>query len=206
MTLERMSEGAIQILKDAIRNKRCVPVVGAGASISAGGPDWTGYLEQLAEGLAPEFRALTRSAEDPTDIAAVLNHQRWFEGLEPVPVKEGPHGQVHQALALWRCPLYLTTNFDARLDNAVRQSDARAVVKGNQELAELKLSSLFGTADSPPCVVKLCCTHGTTNPGISTRFEFAELVLRNPAAIDCCWLSCAATQSHLSVAAWKIRF
>jgi precorrin-6B methylase 2 len=181
---QRNPEWAIAFLRDAVANRRCVPFVGAGASIVAGGPSWPEYLEQLADGLAPEFGTFANSTESPIDIAAVLNRQRWFEGLEPVPVRNGPHGQINHELALWGCPLYLTTNYDTRLDNAVRSLNERAEIKGNRELADLRLSTLFSTVDSPPCVVKLCCTHGGQNPGVATRLEFAELVLRNPAALE----------------------
>lgn len=174
----------ISTIKEAIKGRRCVPIVGAGASIAAGGPSWTAYLKELSAGLPEEHLAILKSDTEPIDIAESLEWLRSHFGMDNVPVSNGPPGEVHGALADWRCPLYLTTNFDHRLDVAIQHADVRAKIRGNEELEDFKLSRLLADPGLPPSVVKLCCSHSAANPGAIKRSDFSELLYTKPAAVD----------------------
>src|SRR5262245_43818434 len=113
-------ETLIKNIEAAIEKRRCVPVVGAGASISAGGPSWEEYLDHMATGLPEDLVNMVRhTSADPLEIATSINIERKRMRLAPVEIELKGFSPIHKALASWRCPLYLTTNFDKGLERAI---------------------------------------------------------------------------------------
>jgi hypothetical protein len=45
----------LDIIRHSLQSGRCVPIVGAGISIQAGGPSWAKHLLAMADGLSAEF-------------------------------------------------------------------------------------------------------------------------------------------------------
>ena len=168
-------------LMHAIANRSCIPVVGAGASMPVGAPNWDQFIELLADRLPSELQALARSREDRTEVAATLIWERRMRRLPDVPIPEGPPSHIHRILASWNCPLYLTTNYDQRLESAVKAVDPRSIVLLNDQLTTLSVSAVMSQRLPAPCVVKLCSSTSKHNPGYSTHVDFAELIYHHAA-------------------------
>lgn len=157
-----------------------MPVVGAGASIPIGGPDWLNYLRMMAEGLPNEFKALVTDASgNATEVASLLEEERRRRHLPRVPVKFGAFSQIHQALTTWNCPLYLTTNFDNCLEAAFR-TRGDCDVLCNDQLSAIDLTRAAG----PPIVVKLCSSSSDLQTGAVSREDFANLLHRQRSALE----------------------
>jgi biotin carboxylase/SAM-dependent methyltransferase len=173
----RSGPGAIEErIREAIALRRCVPVIGAGASIAANGPTWKEYLDKMAAGL-PVQRAQLEHL-DPVDAASWLRAERLRLGLPPVRVGIAGDTQVHRVLAAWGCPVYVTTNFDDGIERALG-SVGRYRCHLNDQLESLDLST-----PGDPVVIKLCSSSREFNPGAITREDFAELLHRDTAAAE----------------------
>lgn len=132
-------------IRDAVKRGYCVPVVGAGVSMAVGGPSWTKYLKNMAAGLDNSFEKLCDNPDpsDLTEIATLLQWERLRLGLAPVRVENTVPGILHKRLARWRCRLYLTTNFDEMLEQALRELVGKPRVLYNDELEQLDLNALL---------------------------------------------------------------
>ena len=85
----------IERIQQALIIKRCVPVVGAGASIAAGGPAWQEYINKMRDGLPAEVFSQIRPDGDLTEIAALLRDERARLWLPPIEVPDGAPGIIH---------------------------------------------------------------------------------------------------------------
>jgi SAM-dependent methyltransferase len=183
------TNSTLDAIRRALKDGYCVPVVGAGVSISAGAPSWTGHLKNMAVGLDESFQKLAGEAmtSDPTDIATLLQWERIRNNLPPVPIETTQPGILHKNLARWNCRLYLTTNFDDLLERAIQDLDGIPKVLHNDELTSLDLNECLRTRSRSwrPYVVKLCSSLRNKNPGVETREEFTELIWgQNNSALD----------------------
>ena len=164
-------------IREAIARGRCCPVVGAGVSIAANAPSWDKYLEEMANGLSIRPEQLAKL--DPVDAASYLQAERSRLRLPPVRVKIKGPTRAHRALAAWGCSIYVTTNFDDGLEQALLAKNGAVDVHHNDTLDNL---DLLGLADS--VVVKLCSPSVTPKEGSITREDFASLLHHNTAALE----------------------
>jgi hypothetical protein len=177
----------LERIRRALSHGYCVPVIGAGVSIPSGADSWRTHLAALAKGLDQAFAKLAQDRNaDPTELATLLRAERRRRRMNPVPVHLPAPGNLHRALAAWRCPLYLTTNFDDGLERALRDQGMNARVLANDQLDELDLDDCFRSDPSEfrPRVVKLCSSLRNPNPGAETREDFARLIAGESAALE----------------------
>ncbi|MCK1552320.1 ATP-grasp domain-containing protein [Bradyrhizobium sp. 177] len=183
-----MTHVILESIRHSLQSGRCVPIVGAGISIQAGGPSWAGHLVAMADGLSAEFSDLAKKqSSDPTELATLLTAERHRNWLPDAAIQLAQPGALHRALARWRCPLYLTTNFDNGLERAIENADGNPTVLLNDQLGNLDLSACLGrkSNDWRPFVVKLCASSSRPNPGAETREDFARLILSDRSALEC---------------------
>lgn len=124
-------------LKEAYRENRCAVLVGAGASMGAGLPSWSGLLSLMidagvkhrtvSEEKAAEYRALVA---DPSKFLLVASGLKddlsaYFDGfvddvfMKPKPTPTGLHDAIVSAESL---QFVLTTNYDILIESAYRKS------------------------------------------------------------------------------------
>jgi hypothetical protein len=184
----RFMPAAPDEISNAVKQGFFVPVVGAGVSISVGGPSWIKYLKNMAVGLDKSFEKLCdhTDASDLTEIASLLQWERPRLGLAPIRVDTTVPGSLHRTLARWNCRLYLTTNFDDLLEQALRDLVGKPHVLYNDELEHLDLNALFraGEGSWQPTVVKLCSSLQQKNPGAVSKEDFARLIWGENSALD----------------------
>ena len=174
-----------QDLQQASRSGYCVPVVGAGASIAAGLPDWNQLVEAHLIGLPEFYRGHYGSSDDKTEVLAYLMRERHYLRLPPIRIPSAVPSAIHTALTHLQCSLYLTTNFDDLLETALRANAPNVKVLGNKDLTDVSLSDLYSEPRHvPPVLVKLCSERVNYSTGALSRSHFAELILRDTAALD----------------------
>jgi tetratricopeptide (TPR) repeat protein len=140
-----------------LSNGNCAIFVGAGLSIPAGLPSWTGLMRTLrgdVEG-CPEFCS-------PTDIAEYYEAGHSRDELigaivEQIPASAAPT-RAHEHLLALHPKRIFTTNFDLILEEAGRRAGREVVaVRGNsfgtrQEDADLQIVKIHGDIESPMIV------------------------------------------------------
>jgi SAM-dependent methyltransferase len=174
-------EASLEEIRSAIEAGVCVPIAGAGVSIPAGADSWSDHLAKLAVGLPNSFTAMAKDpAADPTETATLLQEMRRREGLAPVKISLGAYGTLHQALAGWKCAVYLTTNYDNGLEQAILGSGGQCSVFQGDQLDKFQLGDCIRNREPRAWnanVIKLCSTSDhEQNTGIGTREEFASLI------------------------------
>jgi hypothetical protein len=169
----------IDRVRNAIEKSLCVPVIGAGLSFDLGAPSWKAYLRSLTEGLPESVRqSIDVSRAKDLDIASFLIKLRQRDHLPPVPIITDGFTAAHILLAGLRCPLYVTTNYDTAIEDAIRERWCPPTVLSNDTLDGPVLSLA-----PPPCtVIKLCSGSHRSNPGALSREDFATLLHSDTAA------------------------
>jgi hypothetical protein len=116
-----------------LRDKRCTPFIGAGASSPA-----LPRAAELAEQLIAEFPDCPLDNDDKKDLLRVTQYlairkdnlwpkeaiARIIKGAAPP--TESPH-EPHRVLAKLKLPVYITTNYDAFMITALRRERPQAV-------------------------------------------------------------------------------
>jgi hypothetical protein len=169
-----------QNLVQALRARQLVPLIGAGASITAGGPSWAEHLRQLARGLKENQRIIEdiqSGSRSFLEIASEIVRAREMQGLHRLRIFLPGPSPIHESLASWECPLYLTTNFDNGLEQAFSRNNRPVVSLANDQLDQLDLSNL----DSTTIIVKLCSSTRFELGGALTKRDFYELIYATPA-------------------------
>jgi SAM-dependent methyltransferase len=180
-------EQAVDRIQKSIRTGYCVPVVGAGVSAAAGAPNWNARLSDLAGGLDPIFEEMVKDPKGhETEIATLLQDERRRSGLPQLPIRPTPPSRLHRTLAGWQCQLYLTTNYDDCMEQALRLREVSPRVLQNDELEQLDFDACFRppTRTWSPTVVHLCSSTQHRNPGAETSEDFAKLISGASSALD----------------------
>jgi biotin carboxylase len=167
----------------ALQKGKCVPIIGAGASIPVGGPSWAGHLRQLCEGLADKETLIDEIDQRHVpliDLASKIVRRRQAQSLDPIKINLRRASPIHDALAALECPIYLTTNFDDGMERSLQHTGKAVQVLGNDQLDKLDLTGHEGST----FVVKLCSSSHIENGGALTRRDFSELVFANTAVND----------------------
>lgn len=123
--MDTFDEGHWDLLLGRIHSKRCTPFIGAGASAdflpvgSEVAETWakeTGYPLADSWDLArvAQYMAVTRDRMWPKEKLC-----RWFRE-QPPPRFSAPH-QPHRVLAALELPVYITTNYDGFMAQALRE-------------------------------------------------------------------------------------
>ena len=129
-------------LKDAYRGNRCAILVGAGASVGAGLPNWGEFLNKMiqksldhaviSDEKADEYRSLVADPGKYLMAAAGLKEDMsayFDEFIEEVFVAPAPSPtDLHRAItATDRLQFVLTTNYDMLLELAYREAGKHGV-------------------------------------------------------------------------------
>jgi hypothetical protein len=175
-----MLEDPVSRLKAALAVGRCVPFIGAGASISVGGPGWGEYVSQLIQGL-PNADELSHRSRQPNvsviDIASLAALERSRLRLASPEVRLRAASPVHKSLVAWKAPLYLTTNYDDGMERGFVALEESCDVLLNDQLSQLSLWNKIGN----PVLLKLCSsTRDRSYSGAVTNSEFAHLIYGSP--------------------------
>jgi hypothetical protein len=141
---------------------RLVLFMGAGTSMGAGLPSWSGLLAQLASdaGLTSKSDVIQLSALDPRDAAAVIEGRLRRQGnrLSDAIMErfQATHvSLVHQLLASLPAREALTTNYDTLFETAWRDAGRKPAVlpKSGTARGEEWLLKLHGSIDDPKRLV-----------------------------------------------------
>ncbi|HSI82777.1 MAG TPA: ATP-grasp domain-containing protein [Candidatus Methylacidiphilales bacterium] len=167
-------------LSTALVNGILVPIIGAGVSMSTGGPSWAGLLHQLALPLNNynEIKEEIDSGNSALmELAGKIMRIRRNENIPPHRVTLAGPSPLHVQLASWQCNLYLTTNFDDGLERAFIQKNRNPLVIHNDQCEQIDLTQVTGR----PIIVKLCSTSQFASGGALTSIELAKIVYANTA-------------------------
>jgi len=150
------------------RRGRLVPFMGAGVSVTAGGPSWPALIERLANAAQlddEELTSLLRSGRDARDQAAFLRAAflRSPRGDDPdggfgaaiATIVDRPrYGLAPALLALLRAEQSITLNYDELFERAAEDAGlARSVIPGTGALGERWLLKLHGTVTDRSTIV-----------------------------------------------------
>lgn len=165
-------------LAEHARNGRLVPFMGAGVSVSAGAPSWTGLLAQIAGelGMTTE-QVATLQKRSPLDQAAYLR-SLWDASHAEGEEQEGEVGFNARVAEMVDRPRYglaplliagigseqaITLNYDRLYEKAVEDStdspagEALRIIGGSEKLARAEsprwLLKLHGSVDDPSTIV-----------------------------------------------------
>ncbi|PPH09323.1 hypothetical protein C5C36_15230 [Rathayibacter sp. AY1G1] len=152
-----------QSLAERARRRRLVPFLGAGTSVSAGGPSWDGLLEELGReiGLDSETSAVL-SGKNVLDQASYL--ATLFDEEQPGRFAEAVAREIGSLERYGLAPALLTAidseqaitlNYDRLFETASEDAGVpRAVIPGDHEGDhERWLLKLHGTVDDPSSIV-----------------------------------------------------
>lgn len=152
----------VQRLVKLARSGQLVVFMGAGVGRSAGLPNWTGLLEQLAASahLPDDLKesVLRLPAEDAAQvIGQALSSKGLQESIVELLSQQTQYGMGHSLLASMRLPEAVTTNYDRLYESACERPH-------NGELRVLPREGLsasnMGSSERPSWVLKL---HGDVN-------------------------------------------
>ena len=156
-------------LAEKARAGRIVPFMGAGVSVSAGGPTWAELIRDLAVqvGLAPsEVDSLVDPKRDALDQAAYL-HELYRENRPDLPdggfvdavagaVRLDRYGLAPSLLASLRTEQAVTLNYDTLFELAAADAhDERTIIPSDDSETESDkwLLKLHGSVDQPKTIV-----------------------------------------------------
>jgi len=130
-----------EILVNYLRSGRAWVLVGSGPSTDMGYPSWAGLAAEALRLLRveaspsnlPTAEAAFKKGNFPNVFDLVrssLGTPRLLEGLRSV-LKPSRQGRIYDALAEWPIPIYLTTNYDDELQQALARAREAYVVYSN---------------------------------------------------------------------------
>ncbi|MEH6782203.1 MAG: SIR2 family protein [Rhodoglobus sp.] len=155
------------------REGKLVPFMGAGVSVSAGGPSWSELIQQLASGIEmseSETESLTRANRSALDQAAYLR-ERYLDRARESDVESGAedfgvaiaaavsverYGLAPALLASLRTEQAITLNYDDLFERAASDAkDPRTVIPGatSKTVSNKWLLKLHGSVDDPASIV-----------------------------------------------------
>lgn len=155
------------------REGKLVPFMGAGVSVSAGGPSWSELIQQLASGIEmseSETESLTRVNRSALDQAAYLR-ERYLDRARESDVDSSAedfgvaiaaavsverYGLAPSLLASLRTEQAITLNYDDLFERAASDAkDPRTVIPGatSKTVSNKWLLKLHGSVDDPASIV-----------------------------------------------------
>ncbi|GAA2175690.1 hypothetical protein GCM10009846_26550 [Agrococcus versicolor] len=168
-SLSEVQRDAIPELAGLARAGRLVPFMGAGVSVSGGGPTWRGLIERLAQrvGLGTdEVEAILEQGRSPLDQAAILEHRfaeaasgerDAFRQAIADEANLDRYGLAPALLATLAPPQAITLNYDELYERATKDigGDRVAVISDGQLEAGASrwLLKLHGSVGRPESIV-----------------------------------------------------
>lgn len=149
-------------LGELVEKGRVVPFLGAGVSVSAGGPTWNQLLSQLAENLPLEPEAKEGLEQlNPLDRASLMESlyeeqgaARNFRDAVAEAVDLPRYGLAPALLASVPSEGAITLNYDRLFEMACEDSGARRfVIPGDDKHSDRWLLKLHGDAKDPRTIV-----------------------------------------------------
>jgi hypothetical protein len=152
------------------QNGRLVPFLGAGVSMSAGAPSWSGLIAALAQGVAlspEETNSLGGNNRSALDQASFLRHAYSIRRPNPdqedggfveaivKSVRLARYGLAPALLASLKTTQAITLNYDDLYENAYRDGggDLTVIPGRTAESTDNWLLKLHGSVDEPSSIV-----------------------------------------------------
>ena len=172
-------------LVESFKRERAAVFCGAGASATAGLPDW----QQFVAALAADVEIVPDGGNQTYSPTMLLNAPQYYENrygrrrlIERVTgMIERPHSKpssTYELVAQLPCSLYYTTNFDELLEDSLRRHVGRYELVVSDEGARIysdrrgrQLRKIHGTISQPSTLVV-------------TRSDYAMFVMNNTLTLD----------------------
>lgn len=155
-------------LADQARTGKLVPFMGAGVSVSAGGPTWSGLITKLALGVGmddAQIESLSSAKRSALDQAAYLRElyrrkngdATAFGTAVAAAVTTDRYGLAPALLASLRTEQAITLNYDTLFERASEDAgDSRTIIPSDDPSSSRSgkwLLKLHGSADAPETIV-----------------------------------------------------
>lgn len=167
-------------LIDDLRAGQAAMFVGAGASVAAGLPTWSGLVDQLAGELAVAY-----GKPPPGPVGDLLSIPQYYENRfgrkrlteairSAIPRRPRSRSKVHEVIADLPCDLFYTTNFDTLLEQALDR------VRHNHDVISTENDARDYSRRDHSQVRKIHGTIETASSLVITREDFLKYESSHP--------------------------
>ena len=185
------SAADLPALVNEVRDGRCALFVGAGLSVAAGLPDWSGLMQRIValagkqarnRATSVELRRLLRAnrfAEVADQCRTVLGRELFYEALRAELDRDVELPPLHRTIVETPYACIVTTNFDTLLEDAYARWGTHGVPKAPTSAELARLGTLLH--DGGFFILK---AHGSIDDDASMVFtaeDYRRIIHANPA-------------------------